>query len=65
MSNMKHDALLAQGISVVEQVAIPDRMVPPDAQVEMAAKLAAGYFAPAGPPSATRLRRTKGRALDA
>src|SRR3954453_10665547 len=65
MSNMKHEALLAQGISVVEQVPIPDRMVPPDAQVEIAAKIAAGYFAPAGPPSATRLRRTKGRALDA
>jgi GTP cyclohydrolase II len=65
MSNMKHEALLAQGISVVEQVPIPDRMVPPDAQVEIAAKIAAGYFAPAGPPSPTRLRRTKGRALDA
>jgi GTP cyclohydrolase II len=65
MSNMKHEALLAQGISVVEQVPIPDRMVPPDAQVEIAAKIAAGYFTPAGPPSPTRLRRTKGRALDA
>src|SRR5205085_9074512 len=65
MSNMKHGALLAQGIEVVEQVAIPDRLVPPDAQVEIAAKIAAGYFAPAGAPSAARLRRTKGRALDA
>jgi GTP cyclohydrolase II len=65
MSNMKHEALLAQGISVVEQVPIPDRMVPPDAQVEIAAKIAAGYFTTAGPPSPTRLRRTKGRALDA
>ena len=65
MSNMKHEALTAQGIDVVEQVAIPDRMVPADAQVEMAAKIAAGYFAPAGPPSASRLRRTKGRSLDA
>src|SRR5579872_4217272 len=64
MSNMKHEALTAQGIDVVEQVAIPDRMVPADAQVEMAAKIAAGYFAPAGPPSASRLRRTKGRGLD-
>jgi len=64
MSNMKHEALLAQGISVVEQVPIPDRLVPSDAQVEIAAKIAAGYFAPVRPPSAARLRRTKGRALD-
>ena len=54
MSNMKHDALPAQGIEVVEQVAIPDGLVPLDAQVEMAAKKAAGYFAPAGVPSARR-----------
>jgi len=65
MSNMKHGALTAQGIEVVEQVPIPDRLVPADAQVEMAAKIAAGYFAPAGPPGAARLRRTKGRSLDA
>jgi GTP cyclohydrolase II len=65
MSNMKHDALRAQGIEVVEQVPIPERLVPLDAQVEMAAKKAAGYFAPAGAPSRAQLRRTKGRRLDA
>ena len=64
MSNMKHGALLAQGISVVEQVPIPDRLVPKDAEVEIAAKKAAGYFAPAGTPSAAQLRRTKGRRLN-
>jgi GTP cyclohydrolase II len=46
MSNLKRDALSAQGIEVVEQVAIPDRLVPRDAAVEIAAKKAAGYFAP-------------------
>jgi GTP cyclohydrolase II len=46
MSNLKRDALAAQGIEVVEQVAIPDRLVPSEAAVEMAAKKAAGYFAP-------------------
>ena len=50
MSNLKHDALKAQGIEVVEQVAIPDRLVPLDAAVEIAAKKAAGYFAPSGIP---------------
>ncbi len=64
MSNMKHDALLAQGIEVVEQVAIPEGRVPPDAGVEMAAKKAAGYFAPSGAPTQAQLRRTKGRSLD-
>jgi GTP cyclohydrolase II len=46
MSNLKRNALGAQGIEIVEQVAIPDRLVPPDAAVEIAAKKAAGYFAP-------------------
>jgi len=65
MSNVKHEAARAQGIEVVEQVAIPEGLVPIDAQVEMTAKKAAGYFAPAGAPSRTQLRRTKGRRLDA
>jgi GTP cyclohydrolase II len=47
MSNLKRDALTAQGIAVEEQVAIPDALVPGDAAVEIAAKIAAGYFAPA------------------
>ena len=32
MSNLKRDALRAQGIEIVEQVAIPDRLVPLDAR---------------------------------
>ena len=65
MSNMKHEALRAQGIEVVNQVAIPEGLIPLDAQVEMAAKKASGYFTPAGTPTRDQLRRTKGRALDA
>jgi GTP cyclohydrolase II len=68
MSNVKHEAARAQGIEVVEQFAMPEGLVPLDAQVEMTAKKAAGYFAPvsppAGAPTRTRLRRTKGRSLD-
>jgi GTP cyclohydrolase II len=64
MSNLKHDALKAQGIEIVEQVPIPDRLVPLDATVEIEAKKAAGYFAPSGIPDLLELSRIKGRALD-
>src|SRR5271168_3419120 len=64
MSNMKHGALTAQGITVGEQLAIPEDLVPDDASVEMDAKKAAGYFAPMGMPSARELRRAKGRGPD-
>jgi GTP cyclohydrolase II len=63
MSNVKRDALEAQGIEVVEQLAIPDRLVPLDAAVEIEAKKAAGYFSPSGIPDSRELHRTKGRAL--
>jgi GTP cyclohydrolase II len=46
MSDMKHDALVSQGIEIVERVAIPDELVPPDAHVEIDAKRAAGYYSP-------------------
>ncbi|HWK96967.1 MAG TPA: GTP cyclohydrolase II [Pseudolabrys sp.] len=46
MSDMKHDALVSQGIDIVERVSIPDDMIPADAHVEIAAKKAAGYFSP-------------------
>src|SRR5919197_841111 len=45
MSDMKCDALLRQGITIDERVPLPDDMIPPDARVEIEAKLAAGYFA--------------------
>ena len=63
MSNVKRDALEAQGIEVVEQLAIPDQLVPLDAAVEIEAKKAAGYFSPSGLPDPNKPRRTKGRAL--
>ena len=45
MSDMKYDALLRQGITIDERVSLPDEMIPPDARVEIEAKIAAGYFA--------------------
>jgi GTP cyclohydrolase II len=63
MSDMKYDALTGQGIEIVERVPIPDELVPADAQVEMAAKKAAGYYAGAAlePQDPTG---TVGRSLD-
>ena len=45
MSDMKCDALIRQGIAIDERVPLPDDIIPPDARVEIEAKLAAGYFA--------------------
>src|SRR5262250_286036 len=63
MSDMKHAALTAQGIMILERVPIPDDLIPADAQVEMAAKKAMGYYAgPAAQPLAPGA--TVGRELD-
>jgi GTP cyclohydrolase II len=61
MSNMKHDALVAQGIEVIERVAIPDGLIPGDASVEIEAKKAAGYFS-APPKPQAKGKRPRGRA---
>jgi GTP cyclohydrolase II len=63
MSNMKSDALREQGIEIVEQVPIPDELIPADAQVEMDAKKAAGYFTPSKP-ATDDLAKAKGRSLN-
>jgi GTP cyclohydrolase II len=44
MSNAKYDAIVKSGIEVVERIRIPEALVPLDAQVEIDAKMAAGYF---------------------
>ena len=44
MSNMKYDSIVGSGIEVVNRLSIPDHLVPEDAQVEIEAKKAAGYF---------------------
>lgn len=45
MSDMKYNAITSSGIEVVERVAIPPELVPADAQVEIHAKVFAGYGA--------------------
>jgi GTP cyclohydrolase II len=63
MSDMKYDALVAQGIEIVERVPLPDALVPADAHVEIAAKKAAGYYAPPTPQPQDPTG-TVGRSLD-
>ena len=65
MSNMKHDAVVRAGIQIVERVPIPDALIPPDARVEMDAKMAAGYFTPGVVPDAAELAKAKGRGFGA
>jgi GTP cyclohydrolase II len=63
MSDMKHDALVSQGVKIVERVPIPDDLVPADAQVEMVAKKAAGYYS-AEAPKPQDVTGAVGRSLD-
>ncbi len=63
MSNLKHDAVVASGISVGERVRIPRELVPPDAAVEMDAKVAAGYYTDSIVPPPEELSVAKGRSL--
>jgi GTP cyclohydrolase II len=63
MSNMKYDAIANSGIEIGERVNLPDDLIPADAQVEIDAKIAAGYFTPGGVPGAQDLKKTRGREL--
>jgi GTP cyclohydrolase II len=63
MSDMKYDALVDQGIEIIERVPLPDELVPADAQVEMTAKRAAGYYSPE-PKGIQNQVSTVGRPLD-
>jgi GTP cyclohydrolase II len=63
MSDMKYNAITNSGIEVVQRIAIPDDWIPEDAQVEIAAKQAAGYYTPGEVPDAIALAEIKGRGL--
>ncbi|MEZ4742490.1 MAG: GTP cyclohydrolase II [Bdellovibrionota bacterium] len=64
MSNMKYDAIVSSGIDIKQRVSIPKHMIPNDANVEMEAKKAAGYYSENETPDENRLKNTKGRRLD-
>ncbi|MGD1855286.1 MAG: GTP cyclohydrolase II [Leptolyngbyaceae cyanobacterium] len=64
MSNLKYDAITQSGIEIVERISIPEELIPADAQVEMKAKKAAGYYTEGEVPDETVLTQTVGRRYD-
>ena len=64
MSDMKHDALVSQGVEIGERLDIPAELIPEDAHVEMEAKKAAGYFSSDAPKEEKELDEIKGRIID-
>lgn len=66
MSNMKYDAIVNSGIKIIERVPLPADLVPDDAQVEIMAKVHAGYEGGKVYKKVDRkkLKQTKGRALE-
>jgi len=64
MSNMKYDSIVKSGIEVVNRISIPAELIPADAQVEIEAKKAAGYFNPGDKKNADELEKVKGRPID-
>lgn len=63
MSDMKYNAITRAGIEIVERVPIPPELVPADAQVEIEAKKAAGYYSQGDVLDEETLAQVKGRAL--
>ncbi|MBD2463991.1 GTP cyclohydrolase II [Oscillatoria sp. FACHB-1407] len=61
MSNMKYNAITHAGIEVVQRIPIPPEFIPADAQVEIEAKKAAGYYSDNGVLEQDLLAQVKGR----
>lgn len=64
MSDMKYNAITGSGIKVINRHSIPDDLIPQDAQVEMEAKKAAGYFTDGEIKEGDDLQNVQGRKLD-
>ncbi len=64
MSNMKYNAIVKSGIEVINRIQIPPELIPADAQVEIEAKKAAGYFTPDEVKKGDALEKVKGRPID-
>ena len=58
---MKHDAIVDQGIPILERVPIPDDMIPADSRVEIDATIQAGYFTTGNVMTMEELANAKGR----
>ncbi len=63
MSDLKYNAITQSGIQVIQRVAIPDDLIPADAQVEIEAKKAAGYYTESPVLTAEGLAAIQGRGL--
>ena len=64
MSNMKYDAIVGSGIEVINRLSIPKELIPDDAQVEIEAKKAAGYFTNDEIKDESGLQDVQGRKLE-
>ncbi|KAI1075251.1 putative GTP cyclohydrolase II [Whalleya microplaca] len=61
MSNMKHDAIVGQGIPIHERIELPEDLIPADSRVEIDAKITAGYFTTGHRMTADELKAVQGR----
>lgn len=61
MSDMKYNALVSNGIEVVERQELPDHLLPTDAHVEIDAKIFAGYYSATKSFTQDELTKTVGR----
>jgi GTP cyclohydrolase II len=61
MSDMKYNAIVGSGIKVDNRYTIPKELIPADAQVEMEAKKAAGYWNDGDAKDEKELEKVKGR----
>ncbi|OAR01558.1 hypothetical protein LLEC1_05711 [Akanthomyces lecanii] len=61
MSNMKHDAIVGQGIPIHERVELPEELIPADSRVEIDAKITAGYFTAGKRLTSEQLESVQGR----
>ncbi|MDX2214436.1 MAG: GTP cyclohydrolase II [Oculatellaceae cyanobacterium bins.114] len=61
MSNLKYNAITNAGIAVVKRIPIPPEFIPADAQVEIEAKKASGYYSDNGVLEQDLLAQVKGR----
>ncbi|KAK3373967.1 GTP cyclohydrolase N terminal-domain-containing protein [Lasiosphaeria ovina] len=61
MSNMKHDAIVSQGIPIHERVELPESWIPADSRVEIDAKITAGYFTTGHRMTDEELKAVQGR----
>lgn len=64
MSDMKYNAITNSGIQVKERIPLPEGRIPADAQVEIAAKMAAGYFAADEVKDKSKKAKIRGRGLN-